>query len=381
MMPEKKKETSPSAKRSSAKSADWLASWGAELQSAACELCNWSFLLPPVESMPICPHCFGGELERVEDSSALPHGRPPELTAPFSLSKERLQQNLQAFARTIPFAPGDLTTQNLEARLQRVLIPMWLVDAEVGAAWQCEIGFDYDVVSFEDRFSDRQGGWSSERVTETRIRWEPRMGRLRRMYDNVAAPALEEHAGITDKLGEFELASAQDYQASSLEGAYVRLPNRPPEDAWPDAVPVLRALAAEECRRAAEAEHQRDFRWSPKFAKQNWTQVLLPAYTSHYLDDDLKPQPLIIHGQTGKVNGAKRASLKRASMTSVVIAAVAGLLGLPSLVLSVFPILPLEIRSLAGCGVMLGLLLGITAVIPFTVASLFNRRHDATQRA
>ncbi|HEY69871.1 MAG TPA: hypothetical protein G4O08_04715 [Anaerolineae bacterium] len=349
--------------------------WGTELIAATCEHCDWGFLLPSEASDTVCPHCFQGKLSAIGEAfEGLPYIYPPELIVPFSASSDGIAGTLRNFSRSIPFAPKDLRAENLQARLQRIFIPMWLVDVDVRASWQSEVGFDYDVVSFRDEFADRQGGWSEQRVTETRIRWEPRVGKLARTYPNTPAPALEKHAQLVGKLGAHALDSAQSYHASSIQDAYARLPNRAPEDAWSDAMLVLRSLAAEECRQAAEAKHQRDFRWSPEYSNQHWTQVLLPIYTTHYFDDEKQPQPVLIHGQTGKIQGARRASIQRARNASLLMFGLASILGFPSLLASVLPILPNEFRALAGCPLALSLLLGILSIIPIAVAWQFNRR-------
>ncbi len=349
--------------------------WGTELIAATCEHCDWGFLLPSDASELVCPHCFQGKLSAIGDAiEGLPYTHPPELIVPFSASPEGIADPLRRFSRSVPFAPKDLRAENLQARLQSIFIPMWLVDVDVRASWQSEVGFDYDVVSFRDEFADRQGGWSEERVTETRVRWEPRVGKLSRTYSNTPAPALEEHAQLVSRLGAHTLDPAQSYHASSIQDAYARLPNRSPEDAWPDAVPVLRSLAAEECQRASEAEHTRDFRWDPEYANKHWTQVLLPIYTTHYIDDDNQPQPVLIHGQTGKIHGARRASIRRARGASLLMFTLATILGFPSLLASVLPVLPNEFRALAGCPLALSFLLGILSILPIAVAWQFNRR-------
>ncbi|MGD8814634.1 MAG: hypothetical protein PVI78_09185 [Anaerolineales bacterium] len=349
--------------------------WGAELIAATCEHCDWSFLLPQNASESICPHCYQGRVSPIGKAvEELPHNHPPELVVPFSVSSEVVTDHLEKFVRSIPFAPKDLRLSNLQQRLRRIFIPMWLVDVSISATWQSEAGFDYDVVSFQDQYADRQGGWSEQRVTENRIRWEPRLGKMARTYPNTPAPALEEHVRILNLVGEHALTSAQSYHASSIQNAFVRLPNRAPDDAWSDAIPVLRSLAAEECRQAAGAEHQRDFRWSPEYSNKHWTQVLLPIYTTHYLDDDKKPQPVLIHGQSGKIHGARRASIRRARTASLLMFGLASMLGFPSFLANVLPILPSEVRSLAGCPLALSFLLGILSVIPIAVAWQFNRR-------
>lgn len=375
----KKAKSSKAAQNREKTQLDLEAAWGKDLEPATCEHCDWSFLLPVGGQEPVCPHCFQGKLERLGDSAAdLPYRYPPELIAPLSISQAQLNLGLDKFARGIPFAPKDLSPQILTDRLQKVFLPMWLVDADVRASWQSEVGFNYDVVSHQDRFSDRQGGWTSERVTETRIRWEPRMGKLARKYENIPAPALEEHARITSQLGAHDLSSVEDYQAAGIEAAFVRLPNRTPEDAWPDAMPALRDRAAQECLQASGADHQREFRWSPDVSEKHWTQVLLPTYTSYYLDDDQVPQPVIIHGQSGTIRGARRASMKRASVASLIMASLATLLGFPSLIVAILPIVSTGIRSAAGCTLALAFLLGILAIIPIAVAWQFNRRPRTT---
>lgn len=380
-MSDQKKKAKSSVKAQSKQKPrlDFKAAWGKDLDTATCGHCDWNFLLPSDDPEPVCPHCFQAKLERIGEAAAeLPYRHPPELLAPPSISQTQLNLSLEKFARGIPFAPNDLSPQILTDRLQRVFIPMWLVDADVNASWQSEVGFNYDVVSHQDRFSDSRGGWTSERVTETRIRWEPRMGKLTRQYENIPAPALEEHARITSQLGEHDLASVEEYQPEGIEAAFVRLPNRTPEDAWPDAMPALRERAAQECLRASGADHQREFRWSPNVTKKHWTQVLLPAFTTYYFDDDLSPQPVIIHGQTGNISGARRASMKRASVASIIMASLAILLGLPSLIVSLLPIVGVGVRSAAGCTLGLAFLLGILAVIPIAVAWQFNRRRRTT---
>ena len=169
------------------------------------------------------------------------------------------------FAKKSWFAPADLTPQNLNARLQAIYLPFWLVDASAQARWQAEVGFDYDIVSHQEKYSD--SGWQSRKIKETKIRWEPRVGTLQRRYDNRPAPALEEHTQWRQLLGSFRTESPQPYQAEALADVMVRLPNRPPDDAWPDAEASIKAAATTEVRQASNAEHIREFRWSAEYQR------------------------------------------------------------------------------------------------------------------
>ena len=240
---------------------DLNAPWGVNLELAICEACDWRYLLPPKLPVQQCLHCLKAELTPLEDEHIgnLSHDYPPELLLPFTVSTEALSQNIQRFAGGIWFAPGDLNPQNLKTRLRRVYLPMWLVDREVQAIWQAETGFNYDAVSHRDSFDDNQGGWHSEQITETRIRWEPRLGRLSRTYHNIPAPALEEHFALMRHLGQYNLEASQPFQSQAIDQTLVRLPDRSPTDAWSDAVPALQSAAARECQQAANGNAKTPF--------------------------------------------------------------------------------------------------------------------------
>lgn len=352
-----------------------LEAWGRDVRAALCPCCDWAYLLPAERPLPRCPHCFDGELVSLaEEVMELPTIRPPELVLPFEVPTETLAQQVTRFAEGIPYPPEDLNPQALRERLQPIYLPLWLVDVEVTAAWQAEVGFDYEVLRHQEQYSDA-GSWRTRQVKETRVRWEPRVGRLQRRYDNLPAPALEDAAMLEHALGRFRLEAARPYAPNVLEHGLVRLPNRLPEDAWHDAEPGLQSAAAEEVRQAARAQHLRDFRWAPQVQSQHWTLLLKPLYTTFYHDDAGQPQPVLIHGQTGQVSGARRASLKRAQKTALLLGSITAVVLVLSLLalVSSFVLPPLAI--VGGLGIILALILGGAALIPLVRVWRFNRRN------
>jgi hypothetical protein len=358
--------------------------WGLNLQAAVCEHCDWNFLLPAGSAPPRCPHCFQGALSLMAaGSEQLPYLNPPELVLPFSVSSEALAHSIQEFAGNIPFAPADLEPQNLRNRINRLYLPMWLVDADTEASWKAEAGFDYQVVSHQDHFDENHGGWNSHEVKEDRIRWETRLGRLKRSYQNVAAPALEEDRAIRASLGNFDLSASGPYKppvsftSEVLKGAYLRLPDRTPQDAWPDAQPALQAAAANEVRQAASAGHIRQFSWQPQFANQNWTLLLLPILTSYYLDDEKKPQAVAIHGQSGKLIGSRRSSMKRARRTSLALLGGGVAIFLISVILWAISVLMPLLFVIGVIGMLAAIVVAAGAVIPPLMTWWFNRSQDS----
>jgi hypothetical protein len=361
--------------------------WGRPLRAVICNRCDWGFLVGVNTTEARCPHCFHPALAPLPDAQdALPYVRPPELVIPFSLAQEVLARRVEAFAQGIPFAPQDLNAAALRSRLQPVYLPMWLVDASAEARWEAEVGFDYQVVSHQERYADHQGGWRTREVEEPRVRWEPRVGELRRTYANVAAPALEEDAALRQRLGEWDWTKAQAYNglgqrpARTASEAWIRLPNRTPQDAWPAAEPTVRQQAAEECRRAAGADHIRQFRWTPTYAEQNWTLLLAPAYTTYYVDDKGQPQAVLIHGQTGQIDGARRSSMQRAQRTSLILALVALGIFIVSLVIAAAGLVAPPVAVLGGIGILTALALGLGALVPILRVWQFNRQQRGTEQ-
>jgi hypothetical protein len=350
------------------------AAWGAPLDLAGCDECDWAALLPPGLAERTCPNCFRSPLAGREEAT---YGQPPELEIPFAARPDQIAQGLRAFRASIPFAPADLDPRRLTQRLRRICVPMWLVDGGVGASWQAELGYDYDVVSYQDRFNE-ETGWVSNEVTETRVRWEPRVGRLGRVYQNIPAPALESFELWRERLSDYDLHAAQPYRANLLGDAVVRLPNRSPRDAWYDAARGFRDAAADECRQAAGADHIREFGWSPQFGQLHWTQLLLPAYTTYYLDDEGVVWRVLVHGQTGRASGPRRASMQRARLRALLVLVAAIMLVAAVLILAD----QLSIQLFADTGnalfgaLLLAFVIGHLAIKPLVTVSQFNRKQE-----
>ncbi len=354
---------------------DLQSAWGLPVSVTVCDSCGWNYVVPSEVLPQKCPHCFQADLDVVVgDLEKLARIKPPELVIPYSISQERLVGSIQAFSKGGWFAPADFTPANLMKRLRRIYMPMWLVDGSVEATWQAETGFNYQVVSHQDHYDDRRRGWVSREVQETRVRWEPRLGRLQRSYQNIAAPALEEQKRMLHNLGNFDLEHACSYNADALQQAYVRLPNREPGDAWSDAEPAFSTAGADEVRRAAQADFIREFRWSAEYSEENWTLLLLPVLLTYYLDDEKQPQRILVHGETGKLAGRRRASMQRAQRTAVLLLAAGVVLFLLSLAAGALSFVAPPVAVIAGIGFLAALLVSLSAVAPLVIAWQVNRQ-------
>ncbi len=350
--------------------------WGDELEPIICENCDWQFLRPIGHLSPYCPYCYEETLVPLTEESDLSLSHTPELIIPFAVPSPRLDQTIQQFAETIRFAPSDLTVKNLQARMKQVYLPVWLVDSDVEATWQAEVGFNYDTVTHEDRFDENRGGWVSRQKTDTRIRWEPRVGQLQRHYHNIPAPALDEHQRVQRQLGAYDYKQASAYEPKIATQSFIRLPNRLPEDAWPEALPEFQVKATEECRRACQVAHIRKFRWQADFQNQHWTFLLMPLYSTFYLDDEQTPRPVLIHGQTGRINGHRQASIIRARQMTYIIEALAAVIFTVSVILMLIGLAFPPLIVVGIIGLIIGLVISALGLIPIFMAWQFNQNQQ-----
>ncbi|RPI28031.1 MAG: TFIIB-type zinc ribbon-containing protein, partial [Chloroflexota bacterium] len=277
--------------------------WGVAFQPAGCPACKQVFLIDPARLGLVCPACGQSKLEA---QPALLRCETPELLAPFRVQRAAMAAALNAFVKDVWLRPVDFSPESLMQRLTPVYWPMWLVDSDVHGDWQGEAGYDYQVKS--SRESYRSGQWQSDEVVETRVRWEPRLGQLRRHYDNISVPALSEHDALIRETGSYALDQAAAYKPDLVGQAALRVPDLQPTAAWPQAQSRLNRAASEDCARASGAQHTRNFTIQAQYEGLHWSQLMLPLYVSYYTDDQGQRRLVYINGQSGKVGGLRLAS-------------------------------------------------------------------------
>ncbi|MDD1749262.1 MAG: hypothetical protein LUO89_05235, partial [Methanothrix sp.] len=280
--------------------------WNLAYQPVGCLKCGQAFLAPPDWAGRLCPHCLEGQLE---PQPARLRREPPELVLPFQQARADLLPALRRFRSGVWLAPDDFEPASLQQRLVPTFWPIWLVDGQVSGAWQAEIGFDYQVQSSQEFYAS--GGWRSQQVAETRVRWEPRLGQLDRRYNNLPAPAVSDEGRLAAAIGPSPIAQAGPYDPAQVRGAGLRAPDLAPEEAWPQAQAVFERAAGDDCQKAAGGQHLRGFKLQPDYAGLNWTQLLVPLYVTYYTADDGRRVPVYINGATGQVNGKRLASPRK----------------------------------------------------------------------
>lgn len=351
------------------------AAWKKDLDAAHCTNCGAHFLLPCGSHPAHCPDCNQAALTiRPGGLADEIFAYPPEQVIPFQLQGAALEEVIQKFIAQIPFPPTELEHKGLNQRLVPLFMPMWLVDADTMAYWKTEAGYDYKVLSHQE-YLNVNNQWQTQEVREARVRWEPRLGRLKRDYRNVTVPAIGNSARLEEETGPFDLSAAQSYSPDFIQQMPVRLPDTTPKECWSETVAAFQRTAEEECRKACSADRLRQFRWKAQFTRLNWTLLLLPVYTVEYLDDAGQRQSIWINGQTGKISGLRQASVRSARRTGFIILTLAAImlfLGLGMTFLA-------EGNRLSEWIATLTTLLGIAGVIgslvPIGIAWDYNNNH------
>jgi hypothetical protein len=343
--------------------------WGIAYQPAGCPQCKQVHLVEASRVGGICPHCVRGKLE---PQPALLRLEPPEHLIPFRKSREELYSILKNYTAGVWIRPDDFNPGTLLDRLAPVFWPEWLVDSLVVGYWSAEMGYNYQVKSSEEIY--RAGEWQTREMVETRIRWEARAGQIARPYDNIRVPGIEEHQRLMEIVSDFHMDQMVPYQSDQIGQASLRVPDLPPQSAWPLAQANLDRAAGEDCARAAGAQHLRNFNLRAEYESIKWTQLLLPVYVTYYADDQGQAHPIYINGQTGVAGGKRLASQRKGWIwagVSMAIAMVLFLLGLISLASA--PVFAPG-GVVGGLLVLLGLGMGVFAVVAAVWPWHWNRR-------
>lgn len=324
-----------------------------------CAACDATFLGEPGQ---VCPVCAGATLQ----VRAVAFTGEPEVHLRPALDAGSAAQAVERASQQVPMRLSALAGP-LPARL--VWFPTWLVDAEMVAFWQAEVGFDYEVQSTREVLSG--GRWVTEPHIDVRVRWEPRAGTLERVYHNASAPALADHELWDERLGPLLDGEGDPGGPDGL----IRLPDRAPNDAWPDALAELRQLAAEDARVAASAQHVREAHVRPATDGLNWTWLLAPIWVLTYPDGAGVTRTLWVHARTGRVWGPMLASPTKGWVWASVWA-VTGLSSLAaSVVVGLIGVLLWPLLILALFGGAFGLLALCLAIVP----PLRVRGHNAAE--
>ncbi|MDR3577404.1 MAG: hypothetical protein P4L50_26375 [Anaerolineaceae bacterium] len=345
--------------------------WNIPYQPCGCPQCGQVLLVKTESIGKNCPNCGRSKLI---PQPALLRSEPPELVIPYQIQQANLASIYAGFTKGIWLHSDDFEVDKLLSNTTAVYWPMWLLDSDVSGDWQSEAGFDYQVETSHDIFTN--SNWESQKVLENRIRWEPRVGQMKRHYDNIALQATTDYQKLLNLTGNYQLHYAIPFNPSFLKDSDIRVPDIQPENVWPTAKPALDKIVLEDCRKAADAHFLRNFTLHASYGSCNWTQLLFPVFITFYTDDAGNPQFIYVNGQTGKIGGPRLASQKKGWKSAAITAAVAiSLLILALIFFGLAALLPL----FSAFGVVLivaAFITGLFAIIPAVWPWQWNRQQQ-----
>jgi hypothetical protein len=257
-------------------------------------------------------------------------------------------------------APFDVTPARLAERLQGWYEPLWLFDLEVDATWRAEGGTDKPFVALTDTL--RTGDWETSEGVELRTEWQLLAGELRRSYQNVPAPAVVRRPALASNPDD-ALQSAEPWSIRVADSTPWCLPDLSAEDALDSALARARTRAAEECRQASGYAHIRNFEWEMRSPPEyRVTLLLVPAWSTYYLEDNGTRQVLHVSASSGAVTGRITASGKKQAI----------------LLAATSPPVLMVVTLLAGAGARTALivssLLALMALVAYAIFDLAERR-------
>lgn len=339
---------------------------GTDHSPAACPQCSRLYLVPSA-ALPACPDCGAAALEA---ATTKVRAEPPEQVVRFQLDHAELLEALQRFAQPVRFRPDGLDGELMAKRAVQVWWPSWLVDATVAGHWRAEAGYPYEVESARESFDG--GRWRSETRIETRLRWDERVGEMRRRYDNVAVDALTEPAAAVLEL----TASARQtnpFSPRAMAGVAVRVPEVRPDTAWPAAEEALRTAAGVDCAKAAGADDVRDFYLSAQFDQVVWTWRLHPLWTTWWVDDDEVRHRVLVDGATGRVVGMRLASVQKGTAWAIGFAVAASVCFAVGALTTLVGVVFLPLLALSMIAFAIALVLIVIAIVPLVSPRIYNR--------
>lgn len=345
-------------------------SWMPGGEIRGCPACRRVILCPSQAPDSLCPLCYQAELV---PQAGLVRLQPPEIYLPAGLNEPRIMAILNAFAERIPSKVDDLDPDRMRSRLRLLWWPQWLVDGDLQGKWSGTFGFDYQVKTAKESYSDT--GWHSREEERTETRYLPRMGEISRHYDNLVVPALRDQNLRIGQIGAYDSNKAVLFEQNAIQNSYVQMPEIDPQELLENAQNRLREKGVEDIVRAAAADHRREVNFEGQFNNLNWTEFLQPVYTTFYVDDQGKRQVVALNGQIGKIYGRRMASVEKAKKLSLILAILPALALLAAIILSVFSLNPGVIAGMVFVALFAIIFLGL-AFIPWVRASLWNNSEN-----
>lgn len=224
----------------------------------------------------------------------------PESLVPLDIGREKVREHFRAWTRGLWFRPGALKrVADFQAR--GVYVPFWTFDAAVHSRWSAESGTYYYVTVMVPMVVNGKTTMVAQQVRH--VRWSPAAGERSDAYDDLLVPASGFVRGdLLKRLGNFELGALVPYQPEYLAGWHAEEYRLDLAEGWKSAQGTIEAEQIARCGRDVPGDTYRSLQVANTIRDVRWKHILLPVWTLTYRCNG-KPYTVLIHGQTGRVEG------------------------------------------------------------------------------
>ncbi len=224
----------------------------------------------------------------------------PESLIPLDVGRDTVRTQFRKWTKGLWFRPNALKNVD-QFQARGVYVPFWTFDARVHSDWSADSGTYYYVTVMVPRVVNGRTTMVPQQVRH--VRWTPARGARDDAYDDLLVPASGFVRGdLLAKLGAFDNQALVPYQPEYLAGWSAEEYRVDLAEGWKSAQSMIEAQQASRCGGDVPGDTYRDLRVANTVRDVRWKHILLPVWTLTYRCNG-KPYTVLIHGQTGHVQG------------------------------------------------------------------------------
>jgi hypothetical protein len=271
--------------------------FGTDARVAQCGSCGARVTFEGSETSTDCVFC-GSATVLSQDERRNP--LRPESLIPLDVGRDTVRQQFRKWTAGMWFRPNALKNVD-QFQARGVYVPCWTFDAHVHSEWSAESGTYYYVTIMVPISVNGRTTMVPQQVRH--VRWSPANGDREDSFDDILVPASGYVRGdLLKRLGDFDNKALVPYRPEYLAGWHAEEYQIDLADGWKAAQSVIESQQSSRCAGDVPGDTHRDLRVANTIDGVRWKHILLPVWTLTYRCNG-KPYTVLIHGQTGNVQG------------------------------------------------------------------------------
>ena len=279
-------------------------SWRKETLVFKCENCGAQIVADKAETAILCPFC--GTSHIVPDEEL--EGIRPSAVVPFQITKEKLAEKLNSWAKKKIFAPKKFKQMFRPDKIKGVFLPFFTFDSHTDSVYDGVVGYT----------RTRTVHTSHGTETETYTEWKSVSGTIEHFFDDVLINAGKRfEKKKLSKLNPFDWDSIRVYENKFLSGYVAHHYERDIQTCWDEAKEVIDGKIRNMIVERYGCDEVKYLNVSTRHSGVTYKYVLLPVYVINFSFKN-KNFVLYANGSTGKIVGRAPVSPVRASIAGVI---------------------------------------------------------------